>query len=317
MKRYILTSIIMILAGVCVAQTPDSVASVTGPDTTVEAIDAPIVIPSLFEYPTAPDNLPTIQERADWLLQNFWTPFDFSQTSVSQAALDHAFNVYVSPLRWATPNVAESAIDNLVLKLRKYPMMLYQFTKAAEHNLYTDKAEMWIDGAYLKFVDALLADKKIPQLRKARYKAQKKQLDSSKIGAKMPPFTYVTPSGKKETASFATPFTIIEFGDPFCSECAMYKIALESDKELAQMIENGQLAIYYIVPDAEAAEGWERQLAVYPSTWMRGAGTALDESYDMRQTPSVYLLGRDGVIINKYISTEALREYLRENSHAL
>lgn len=290
----------------------DSVAEPHSASDTV-ATAGPVTIPALFEYPVAPDNLPDIKSRGNWLMQNFWGSFDFSQPSVSQAALDHAFNVFVSPLRWADPDVAETAIDNLVKTLQKHPPMLFQFTKAAEHNLYTDRAEMWVDGAYLKFVDALLANKKISDIRKARYKAQKAQLSTSLIGGKMPPFSYVTPSGKEQKLEFTTPFTVIEFGDPFCTECAMYKVNLESFPELNRMIADGQLSIYYIVPDAESVDGWERQLAVYPSAWYRGAGKGLDEIYDMRQTPSVYLLGADGTIIDKYISSEALRDYLQNN----
>lgn len=296
------------------AQQADSISTtISVPDSTTAADNAPIVIAPLFEYPMAPDSLPNIQSRADWLLQNFWTPFDFTQNSVSQAALDHAFKVYVSPLRWADPKVAEESVNTLIKTLKKYPPMLYQFTRAAEHNLYNDKAEMWVDGVYLKFLDALMADKKISSLRKARYKIQQSQLQKSLIGKKMVPFSYTTPAGKKEKVTFDTPYTIIVFGDPFCTDCAMYKINLEGFPELNEMIEQGQLNVYYIVPAAEAVDGWERQLTNYPALWHCGAGEMLDEVYDMRMTPTVYLLGADGVIIDKYISSQALHQYLKEN----
>ena len=174
----------------------------------------PIIIEPLFEYPTAPDELKTIQERADWLMENFWKPFDFTKSSVSQAALDHAFQVYVTPLRWATPEVAEKQLDALIKTLSKYPPMLLQFTKAAENNLFSDRAPMWVDGAYMKFLDALMADKKIPELRKARYKEERKLLKNSLIGSKLPVFDYVTPIGEKGKLEFTTPYTVVIFGDP-------------------------------------------------------------------------------------------------------
>lgn len=315
MKRIL---VILAFASVCsgaFAQIPtDSVAAAT--DSVSVAEEGPLVIPPLFEYPAAPDDLTSLQDRANWLLENFWSPFDFTQNSVSQAALDHAFGVYVTPLRWADPKVADTQISALVQKLAKYPPMLLQFTKAAENNLYSDKSTMWVDGAYVKFLDALLANKKISDLRKARYKEERKLLSTSMIGSKMPSFDYVTPSGVKERLEFTTPNTVVIFGDPFCSECAMYKIAIETMPELNQMIADGQLNIYYIIPDGESVEDWQRQLARYPSAWKRGAGKLLDEVYDMRQQPSVYLLDGNGVIVDKYISTQALRNYLTTNKPA-
>ena len=242
----------------------------------------PIIIEPLFEYPTAPDELKTIQ-------------------------------VYVTPLQWATPEVAEKQLDALIKTLSKYPPMLLQFTKAAENNLFSDRAPMWVDGAYMKFLDALMADKKIPELRKARYKEERKLLKNSLIGSKLPVFDYVTPIGEKGKLEFTTPYTVVIFGDPFCNECAMYKIAIESMPELASMIADEQLNIYYIIPDGESVEDWQRQLARYPSAWKRGAGVELDAVYDLRQQPSVYLLGADGTIINKFMTSEALKNYLVTN----
>lgn len=292
----------------------DSVVPIPIQDSVADS--GPIYIEPLFEYPSAPDDLKDLRERANWLLENFWKPFDFTKSSVSQAALDHAFGVYVAPLRWADPQVVETQISALVKTLSKYPPMLLQFTKAAENNLYSDKATMWVDGTYVKFLDALLANKKISDLRKARYKEERKLLSNSMIGVKMPAFDYVTPSGVKERLTFATPYTVVIFGDPFCSECAMYKIAIESMSELRQMIADGKLNIYYIIPDGDSVENWQMQLARYPSDWKRGAGTLLDEVYDLRQQPSVYLLDGNGTIVEKFIATEALRNYLTTHDQA-
>lgn len=138
-------------------------------------------------------------------------------------------------------------------------------------------------------------------------------LKNSLIGSKLPVFDYVTPIGEKGKLEFTTPYTVVIFGDPFCNECAMYKIAIESMPELASMIADEQLNIYYIIPDGESVEDWQRQLARYPSAWKRGAGVELDAVYDLRQQPSVYLLGADGTIINKFMTSEALKNYLVTN----
>lgn len=319
MMKKILTTIccLMTMISTSMAQSADTVASSAPVDTLAEvsAPDAGVIyIQPLFEYPVAPDDLPDITSRANWLMSNFWTPFDFKQNAVDQQALDHAFQVYITPLRWVQEDVADKSMKGLIDKLKKNPTLLIQFTKAAEHNLYGSSAQMWADGSYLMFVDALLAEKKISETRKTRYRQQRKELAASLVGTKLKPFSFVTPSGETKKIEFTTPFTLIEFGDPFCSDCAMYRINLETFPEIKQLVEDDKLNIYFIIPDGESVEDWERQLALYPSSWHRGAGKELDTVYDMRATPTVYLLDANGTIIQKYISSEAVREYLIQNT---
>lgn len=271
-----------------------------------------IVVPPLFEYPVAPDNLPDIKSRSNWILEHFWDGMDFNQPSVSQYALDHAFGVWVSPLLWADEEVINKSFDGLLKKLDKNPTLLLQFTKAAENNLYGPRAQIWIDAPYLKFVNALLGNKKISSLRKEAYKQQKAQLEISAIGAKMPVFEYVTPVDEKAKLAIETPYTIIVFGDPFCTDCSQYKVKLDASSEISQWIADGILSLYYIIPDGESVEDWQRQVVFYPSAWKRGAGQSLDVKYDLRCTPSVYLLDKDGIIISKFPSVEELINTLKE-----
>lgn len=54
-----------------------------------------ITIEPLFEYPTAPEELPTINEKSDYLVEHFWDRMDFkSKSTVDQNALNDAFRVY-------------------------------------------------------------------------------------------------------------------------------------------------------------------------------------------------------------------------------
>lgn len=311
MKKLILALFALITLPVAVAAQPQVDTTGNTPEIpATQPVRETVVVMTLFEYPTAPEDLPDIKARCNWVMEHFWDKMDFSQNAVSQAALDHAFGVWVAPMRWADEAVSTAAFDNLIKKISKSPTLLLQFTKAAEHNLYGDKADIWIDAPYLKFVDALLANKKIPELRKGAYKAQKAQLEKSMIGIKMPVFNYETTIGDKGKLSIETPYTIVVFGDPFCSDCSMYKVKLDADKRIADWIADGKLSLYYIVPDGESVEDWQRQLVFYPSAWKRGAGSGLDEIYDIRRNPSVYLLDDKGVIIMKFPSPEELANFI-------
>ena len=69
-----------------------------------------IEIEPLFEYPTAPQELPTLEEKSDYLVEHFWDQMDFkSKSTVDQNALNDAFRVFSVPLRWSAKDKAVAA----------------------------------------------------------------------------------------------------------------------------------------------------------------------------------------------------------------
>lgn len=269
-----------------------------------------VVIPPLFEYPVAPEELPDLESKSNFLVTNFWRSFDFnSKEPISQVQLNHAFKVFTVPMRWGTPKVVYDAVDEIVKKMKKNPTLLYQFTVAAEENLYGERAEVWIDDVYLKFVDALLANKKIKTSRKTRFKAQKENLDGSLKGHKLEDFSFHTPNGETKSFAPSTPLTILEFGSPSCPDCRMAKLKFDTNSDLNKLISDGKLSIVFIIPDAESEDDWQKELSSYPENWTKGAGDDLDIRFDMRLVPSIYLIDSEGKIVNKNITAdEAIAE---------
>lgn len=140
-------------------------------------IDGPLVLPPLFEYPVAPEEMPW-EERSNWLVEHFWDNFDFKQKSVGQSQMIHAFRTYVVPMHLADKDVAVKSVDALIKKIQKNPGLLLQFTQAAERTIYEPQtSELMIDEVYVRFLKAVTANKKIPELRRARYKSHLNSLE--------------------------------------------------------------------------------------------------------------------------------------------
>lgn len=89
-----------------------------------------------------------------------------SKSTVDQNALNDAFKVFSVPLRWANRDKAIAATNKLLQTISKNPTLLLQFTKAAEETIYGPRAEVWVDEVYLKFLNTLVSNKKIPAQRK-------------------------------------------------------------------------------------------------------------------------------------------------------
>lgn len=116
-----------------------------------------IEIDPLFQYPSAPEELSSIQDKSNYLVNHFWEPMDFKdKKAVDQNALNDAFKVYCVPMRWADKERALVSVDKLIEKISKNPTLLIQFTKAAEENLYSPRADVWIDEVYLRFLNAIV-----------------------------------------------------------------------------------------------------------------------------------------------------------------
>lgn len=278
--------------------------------------DMLLVLPPLFEYPVAPEDLEWT-ERSNWLVEHFWDDFDFKQKSVGQSQLVHAFNTYVVPLHMADRAVAIKGVKELLKKLQKNPSLLYQFTSAAERTIYTPQtAELMIDEVYVEFLKALVANKKIPALRKVRYEAQLKSLKNSMLGNPLPDFLFTDRHGNPSKYTAAGVPTIIEFGDFDCSDCRIARLRLETDEELQQLVDAGKARIMFISPDADSADNatWVASIKSYPQSWIVGKADGLDDVLDLRVVPCIYIIDSKGNIVTKSANTDIAREYVKTHA---
>lgn len=174
-----------------------------------------IEIEPLFEYITAPEELSSLNEKSDYLVEHFWDKMDFkTKTTVDQSALNHAFKVYATPMRFAEKEKASASVNKLIDALSKNPTLLLQFTKAAEETIYGPRSEVWIDEVYTKFLRALIKNKKIQQPRKEKYAKQLAMLEASVVGNKAPSFSFENLDGNEASYFPMTTPSILIFGNP-------------------------------------------------------------------------------------------------------
>lgn len=263
-----------------------------------------IYIQPLFQYPVAPDSLPTLGEKSDYLVEHFWNGMNFKEkTTVDQNALNDAMSVFVNPMRWARAEVTDKALGALFKNLQKNPVLTLQFTRAAEESLYGPRALFWADNVYLQFVNNLLKTKKVPEARKERYKRHKTLLENSLAGNVAKPFKYTVPTGNPADFYPNGVITVIEFGDPECDDCRLAKLKMETDVTFSDMVDKGQISVMFIIPDP--TDGWQSQLTGFSPKWQIGASDEVTDIYDMRLTPCFYVIGREGKILAKNVTYRA------------
>lgn len=262
-----------------------------------------IVVEPLFEYPLPPDTMSNLQARADYLVDNFWTPMDFkNKSTVDQNALNDAFVAYTTAMRFADGAKVETSVDKLISKIEKNPALSLQFAKAAEESLYGDRATVWNDRIYLSFIDNVLRNKQIKTERKLRYQRLRTILNNTLQGTVPPQFDYETADGRTAHYSPNGVITVIEFGDPDCDDCRMAKLRMDTDVTFSTLVDKGKVNVLFINVNPE--DGWQEELKDYPSNWHVGAREDIDEIYDIRQSPAIYVIDREGKVAAKLVSVE-------------
>lgn len=272
------------------------------------------VLPPLFEYPVVPAEITDWKESSNWIIEHFWDNFDTKQKAVGQSQLNHAFKTFAVPMRFADSKVVYKAVDKLIDRVKKNPSLLLQLTMAAERNIYDPfTSEGMIDEIYLPFLKAVLAQKKLPEIRKARFRAQYESLHGCLVGDVMKNFDFTDTHGNNSLFVPTSVYTVIEFGDPDCSECRILKLRLETDSEIQRSVADGKMQIYFIIPDVDPDEGdsWQELVKDYPHSWVVGAASDLEEKMDLRVTPCLYVVGPDGKIISKNADIDTLKSIIR------
>lgn len=258
-----------------------------------------IHIQPLFEYPVAPEELESLDAKCDYLVKNFWNNFDFKKKrAIDQYALNEAFGVYVTSMRYASKKEVDQSVDKLISKISSNPALLIQFTKAAEFNLYGPRADVWIDDLYLKFVDAILKNKKISTAKKEKYQAQANSLRLSREGNSAPSFNFIDTNGEKKIYFPMSTPTILIFGDPDDTDWRLARLKMDTNFKLGEALEKGKINILYIL--TKDTDNWQQNVSNYNTYWTIGQSSDAVEKYDTRLNPSIYIIASDGKVMKKF-----------------
>ena len=262
-----------------------------------------IEIPPLFEYTMPPEEIQSLEERCNYLVKNFWNKFDYkNKNAVDQYALNEAFYIYASALRFANEKEIDQSLDQLLKKLSGNAGLLLQFGKVAEENLYGPRANFWSDDIYLKFLDAIIKNKKIKEERKIKFINQAASIRESSIGQIAPSFWFTdSERASKQYFPMSTP-TIIIFGDPDNTDWRLSRLKMESNYQFINALEKGKINVLYIIP--KSSENWQNLVSNYNKLWTVGQSEEVTKHYDIRLNPTIYIIGNEGKILDKNITPE-------------
>lgn len=250
-----------------------------------------------FQLPIIPDSIKDFDSRLDYMVQHYWDFADMKKVFSSRSKMAEAFDTYINFMPHATANVALESTEKF-LKSIKNPNDLLFVAELAESKLYADSAVIPSDQLYLIFAKAVADNKSVDRNAKMRFAHQANVLSRSQRGMQAPEFQFTTPEGLKRTfvPDTTARVTILFFNDPDCMDCRLARVRLDADLHTQRLVESGVVDIVSITTTDATDSAWLGATASYPSTWTVGAAPEVEDIYDIRHSPTLYLIDHKGVI---------------------
>lgn len=266
-----------------------------------------------FQYPLIPDSIQNFQSRCDYMARHFWDFCDLTRAFSAKQKMATEFSTYLNILRNASVDSAIASVNRLAKKLEKQPNDLLFLAKVAEGQLYSDTAEVWIDGLYLPIAEAVVNNKRIDKASKARFAHQAIVLRNTLPGSVAAPLSFFTREGTEGNLdNEQAEILLVFFNDPDCSDCNLARIRLDADISTTELIDEGKVKVVSISlsePDQE----WKEMVKDYPEKWVVGANPDADLTYDLRLgTPQFYIIDRRHKIRYKHLDIDQVLDVMRQ-----
>lgn len=261
--------------------------------------------------PSVPSDLRQPSERAAYIMLHFWDAMDWNDTTLTrsdQFMEQNSANFY--SLFGLTDSISESkAVEQMLAGASVDKRAYARIAEIAGIYLYEPSSPVADDEAYAVVVDCLLKDRKLGEADLLRLEDTHRSLMRNRVGSKAADFEFVDRDGNCGRLSDAVSdknYTLLVFYDPDCHDCAEMERYLAS----SPLLNEKSIGVLMMSPYGEQDGLWLRHAATMPAEWRvaRPADDDFEDSdlYDIRATPTVYLLDRAGMVVAKNITLEKI-----------
>ncbi len=313
MKSVSLSLFILVLAAVT-ACSPSANADGRGNipvDSTSEALQ--------LALPALPDTLVEPEARAAYLLMHFWDAMDWRDDKLvgSEDFMEQNAANFYDLFRLTDSLTASAATARMLEAAAVSPKAYRVVAEIAEKYLYDPNSPMLNEESYLIVTDRLVADNHLAEGEMVRLADRRRRMLLNRVGTDASDFVLTDRAGKSLSLSEIVsrrPYTVVMFYDTDCEDCKEVEHRLMTTPELGDGISAGLLSFVAVSPFEVEADEWSAQAATFPGEWTVGYSPEgridADEIYDIRATPSIYVIGRDGRVMAKDVRAENLREWI-------
>ncbi|MBQ8838425.1 MAG: DUF5106 domain-containing protein [Bacteroidales bacterium] len=283
-----------------------------------------------FPEVSIPGMIDSPQEGAEYMALHYWDvltdlqrtyPSDSTMASgVRNGDIEQNFVNWIQFLDMTTLQVGENAVRRLcdramACERKDTASTLFEIVvDLSEKYLHDPNSPFRNEEHYLHFASSLASYEGFSSEVRDKYAYRARMCSLNRIGTKASDFRFADRRGRIRTLySIEAPKTLLFFSNPGCEACMNIINVLKETPQIAEMVDNGSLAVLNIYID-EDIQAWRDYMPVYPEQWYNGfdpdsvlRGNTL---YNIRAIPSLYLLDSDKRVLLKDAPEQVLYQAL-------
>ena len=238
-----------------------------------------------------------IGSREEYLkaIDGYWDGFNFEadslvamydRRSVVEAFADYV--LFIEPVR------ADSLLRALIHRAEASRPVLDLFVEVSDIVLHDPNSPLRNDEYYIPILEELAASPLMDEYDRIIFEHDLAIVSKNRVGEIANDFTYSMANGRKaRMSSIEAQHLILFFFNPECEMCRGITAEIEASPLLNALMDADKLRILAICPDGDT-EAWRKKAETMPERWIvaydDGTQPTIDDLYDLRAIPSLYLL---------------------------
>lgn len=271
---------------------------------------------SAFTLPAIPSILTTKSQQVDFLAENYWTNFNFKDTTQLRLPqyMDQLFTNYLGFLSQAPSAIGAKSIKQMMTKAETDSVMFNYFISLSDTYLGDPNSQIRNEPLYMVVLERILASDKVSDTYKIRYRHRYELTLKNRLGEKATNFRYTLYNGKQKMMhDIKISYLLLFFNNPDCGDCKNVKQQMISSSIINDLQQHGKLKILSLYPDKEL-DIWHKHYKETPVAWInaydKGAVIESKELYDLKAIPTLYLLDKEKRLILKDARFEEIERWL-------
>jgi len=284
------------------------------PDVTHQ--DSVQTITPAFTRPDPPAMITDQNLRLEYVIKHYWDNFNFADTAYvpTPDITEQAWVNFIDLLFRVPPDKAQAAMKDMMTKSAEgsQKLLLY-FTELADKYLYDPNSPARNEELYIPVLEVLLQSPALDDTEKIRPQMRLDWALKNRMGAKATDFQYTGITGQTGTLyQVNTAYILLFFNNPECTSCVEHIQAIRQSVIINRLISERKLTIVSIYPDREVENEWKKNITAYPAEWIKGYDPSftISEKYDLKASPTLYLLDKDKTVLLKDASLPLIDNYL-------
>ena len=265
--------------------------------------------------PEIPAEITQPMQRAEYLAECYWDKFDFGDEDAlaKDDFLERGFVDYLEILFILSNSATESSVNKLMTKAEG-ETVFSTVLRLSEKYLYEPASPMSNEEILIPFLKYALQSTALDETAKIRPAFLLENVLKNRIGSIANDFVYTLTNEQTGTLhAINADYTLLYFNEPGCEDCHALTMQLAASPLIKQLTAQEKLSILTVYTNDDI-EAWRENSHIMPDSWLYSRDAEMkinfEGIYNIKEFPTMYLLGKDKTVVLKDTTFDHLEHYL-------